>query len=125
MKKHPHDDSIQNRLNSERNIWFATVRPDGKPHLVPLWFIWQNETFYVCIQPDSIKAKNLELNSQVALSLEDGSSVVICEGKATAVQKPWLQSVQNMFLEKYDWSIATSVDYTLLVAIKPTKWLIW
>ena len=116
---------IRKRLMSDRNIWFATVRPDGRPHLTPLWFVWYEEKYYVCIQPESIKAKNIAKNANVAISLEDGSNVVICEGKATAIHKPWPEAIQTIFLEKYDWTISTSTDYTMLVEVTPERWLIW
>ena len=42
------------RLQTERNIWLATTRPNGKPHLIPIWFVWLNERFY---KPTDTKAK--------------------------------------------------------------------
>ena len=29
---------VHHRSETEANIWFATVRADGRPHLVPVWF---------------------------------------------------------------------------------------
>ena len=29
------------RLETEAIIWLATVRSDGRPHLTPIWFVWQ------------------------------------------------------------------------------------
>ena len=118
-------DKHQHRLETERNIWFTTVRPDGRPHMVPIWFAWYDSKLYGCIKPDSVKAKNLVNNPNVALSLEDGSSVVICEGTATSVTKPWPADIQAIFKQKYDWDISTSADYSMLVEVTPQKWLTW
>lgn len=130
----PLSTAILNRLATEPNIWFATIRPSNhlqsersveRPHLVPLWFAWYEHHIYVCIAPNSVKARNILLNPYVALSLEDGSNVVICEGKATVVSKPWSKLVCDIFIEKYDWDITTSRQYTSLVKVEPQKWLSW
>ena len=113
------------RLEEERNIWFATMRPDGRPHLVPLWFAWHNNLIYVCIQPNSVKAHNLQQNPRVSLSLEDGSNVVICEGETAVIPTPYPSPVIAIFQKKYDWNITTDADYTQLIAITPHKWLTW
>ena len=39
------------RLQTEANIWLATVRPDGQPHLVPLWFAWHEGQIFLCTRP--------------------------------------------------------------------------
>jgi predicted pyridoxine 5'-phosphate oxidase superfamily flavin-nucleotide-binding protein len=30
------------RLTAEPVIWLGTVRPDGRPHHVPIWFVWHD-----------------------------------------------------------------------------------
>lgn len=113
------------RLEDERNIWMATMRPDGRPHLVPVWFVWHDEKITICIQPNSVKAKNLVQNANIALSLEDGSNVVICEGSAETVTPPYHPTILAEFKRKYDWDITTDADYRLVLTIIPTKWLVW
>ena len=31
------------RLESARNYWFGTTRPDGRPHAMPAWAVWLDE----------------------------------------------------------------------------------
>ena len=116
---------VLHKLQTEANIWLATVRPDGRAHLVPVWFAWYEEKLYACIQAKSVKAKNIEQNSQVALSLEDGSKVVICEGEARFVAPPWNDDIAAIFQSKYDWNIQTDNDYDRLLEVVPQKWLVW
>lgn len=113
------------RLKKARNIWVATTRPDGRPHLTPVWFAWHGEKIYICIEPESIKGQNMRANPHVSLSLEDGSDPVICEGTAAPVASPWSEEVIAIFQDKYDWDITTESRYTQLVAITPEKWLSW
>ena len=113
------------RLEKERNIWMATTRPDGRPHLTPIWFIWHEGLIYICIQPTSVKARNLAHNPGAALSLEDGSNVVICEGRAEHIPAPWADALKAKFKAKYDWDIDTDKEYGHVLAITPKKWLSW
>ncbi|MCU0494429.1 MAG: pyridoxamine 5'-phosphate oxidase family protein [Chloroflexaceae bacterium] len=108
---------VVQRLEQEANIWLATVRADGRPHLVPLWFVWANGTMYLCMQAGSVKARNLRESGRAALALESGSQPVVCEGTATVVEQPWPEAARQGFQRKYDWDITTDSEYTLLVAV--------
>lgn len=113
------------RLEREANVWMATVRADSRPHLVPVWFVWHNQQIYLCIQPESVKARNLHANPRITLSLENGNEPVICEGVAQPVTQPWPEEVQQLFQQKYDWDIVADSAYGLLLVIAPERWLVW
>ena len=113
------------RLDDEKNIWLASVRPDLKPHLVPVWFIWDDQTFYMCIYSKSVKFLNIAQNGLVSIALENGSTPVICEGLTERLARPWPENIVKQFKEKYDWDIETDKEYDELVRISPQKWLIW
>ncbi len=115
----------EGRLGKARNIWIATVRPDQRPHLVPVWFVWADKRFFICIEPKSIKARNLRENEHVSLALEEGSKPIICEGAARVVRKPWPHAVVQAFAGKYGWKISEDTRYTRLVEVTPQKFLIW
>lgn len=122
-------DSALPHLQTERNIWMATIRPHQKepavrPHLVPVWFAWHEGKIYVCIQQQSVKGRNLVHNQFVSLALEDGSKVVVCEGEAAVVAEPWPAAVADVFYQKYDWTIPDG-QYDLLLSVTPHKWLVW
>ncbi|OGO10061.1 MAG: hypothetical protein A2Y93_02655 [Chloroflexi bacterium RBG_13_68_17] len=119
------DAAARGRLEREHNVWIVSVRPDGRPHIVPVWFVWAEECFYVCVQPDSVKARNLRRDGRVALSLEDGSRPVICEGRARFMEPPWPAGIATAFRRKYDWDLSTEADYTAMVEVVPDKWLLW
>ncbi len=113
------------RLLSERNVWLATVRPSGQPHLIPIWFIWHAERFYLCTGKDSVKGRNLQANPQVALSLEDGNQPLIAEGIARLIDPPYDQALIDAFQQKYAWDMQHSDQYNILVEIVPRRWLTW
>jgi PPOX class probable F420-dependent enzyme len=49
----------------------ATVLPDGAPHTVPVWVGWEGQRIALLTSPGSRKARNLDRDPRVALSLTD------------------------------------------------------
>ena len=79
---------VEERLSGAHNYRVATTRPDGRPHVTPVWGLWVDGTFYFGGTPRSSKARNLADNPNVAVHLEGGEDVVILEGKAEVVTDP-------------------------------------
>ncbi len=79
------DAHIIERLNTELIAWLSTVRPDGRPHLVPVWFLWHEGSILIFSQPNNQKVRNLRASPNVMIGLETinhGEDVVIIEGRA-------------------------------------------
>ena len=107
------------RLDKARNVWVATVRPDGRPHLVPIWFVVDDGRWYICTAPGSVKARNLMANPQVALALEDGDEPYRVEGRARPVSPT--ASVVARFKAKYEWDITGDAYYSQLFEITVSR----
>jgi PPOX class probable F420-dependent enzyme len=105
-----------------RNVWFATVRPDGRPHLVPIWFVIEGERWYVCTQADSVKARNLKANPAVSLALEDGDHPYVVEGQARPVAAT--PTVAARFKAKYDWDITADAQYSQVIEVTVSRRLL-
>ena len=114
------DPQIERRLQTEQNLWLATVRPDDTPHLVPIWFVWAAGKIYLCTGADSVKVRNLTLNPQVAIALEDGSQPIVIEGRAQLIELVDAAVVAE-FQRKYDWDITTDDTYTQVIEIDPKR----
>jgi hypothetical protein len=113
------------KLEKEKNIWFSSVRPDGRPHLAPVWFVWYANKIYIGTDPKSVKFRNIHNNRQVALALEDGSHPLICEGTAQLASLPLADGLKAAFLQKYDWDITQEPQYNRVIEVTPEKWLNW
>lgn len=118
--------SIESRLSRESTIWIATVRTDGRPHLVPVWFVWLNEKVYIATGTHTQKFANLHHNQQVALSLPDTVSVIIIEGEAHATDRATSDALAEYFFNKYEWDFQydDSADWRL-IEITPHKIMAW
>ncbi len=113
------------KLESQQVIWFSSVRPDGRPHLAPVWFVWHEDKIYIGTDPKSVKIRNIRSNARVALALEDGEHPVICEGTARRLENPWPDSLLSAFFKKYEWDLNKEEQYNAVVEITPEKWLAW
>lgn len=75
-------------LGSSLNYWIATVRPNGRPHVTPVWGVWQDGKLYFEGNPDTRRGRNIAGNPEVALHIEKGDDVVILEGTVEDVPHP-------------------------------------
>jgi PPOX class probable F420-dependent enzyme len=121
-------------LDDERVVWLSTVRPDGTPHLVPTWFLWDGTAITVFSKPDAVKARNLRANPRVMVAVgdpEDDFSVGLIEAEATCVDGEAV--VPDAFFAKYADELAPGrLDpatfrslYTQSIRIVPTRFLAW
>jgi PPOX class probable F420-dependent enzyme len=60
------DRHIAQRLLTEPIIWLGTVRPDGRPHNVPVWFAWQDPTILIFSEPKAAKVRNMQRSAAVS-----------------------------------------------------------
>ena len=77
---------MEARLRSNLMVWLTTVRPDGQPVTVPVWFLLRDdETILVYSRPEKEKLRNLAANPRVSLGLDVtdiGRNIVRLEGVA-------------------------------------------
>lgn len=113
------------KLEKQQVIWFGSVRPDGRPHLAPIWFVWLAGRVYVSTEPNSVKSRNIRRNPRVVLALEDGTNPLICEGTAQMLFAPWPEDLLAAFYRKYEWDLNKEEQYNQVIEITPEKWLSW
>lgn len=85
--------------------------------------VWHQDI--ICPELTSVKNRNLRQTLCVALTLDNISQPVICEGQAEPVPAPWPADVVELFRQKYDWDISTEEQYAGLIEVTPEKWLAW
>ena len=94
--------------------WLATTRPDGRPHVMPVWGVWLDETFYFSTGPTTVNGRNLVANHAIAVHLESGEDAVILEGRAEQVNEPsLLRRINEVYGPKYDWDRPMQECYAL------------
>ena len=90
------------RLTDAQYSWFTTVRPDGRPHNVPMWHVVVGNRIYFATMSGSIKLENIASTPDVVVAHSDPQDVVIIDG--WAIEADHLrESLAPLFLDKYDW----------------------
>jgi PPOX class probable F420-dependent enzyme len=126
---------ILNRLHEELVIWLTTVRADGQPQSVPVWFAWDGESFRIFSEPGKPKLDNIRKNPRVNLHFrgtETGGEVVVFEGVAELPDGPPAAEVPE-YIQKYAKQIEANgwtpegfaKDYSEPVRVTPGKLRSW
>jgi PPOX class probable F420-dependent enzyme len=97
------------RLFSDLHVvHVATARPDGSPHVIPLWFVWREEALYVSCRRESLTWRNVERDPRVTVSLTRGKNWreltgLVLAGRAEPLvpEHPALRGVMSAWFEKY------------------------
>jgi PPOX class probable F420-dependent enzyme len=127
---------IDRMLRQEPVVWVSTVRPDGSPHLVPIWFSWDGRQVFIASKPNAVKVRNLRANQKVFLALgepDDDFDVGMFEGRATIPDRTTAEMLPAGHLEKYRRQMADIgldadeylATYSQPVIIEPTRYLPW
>ena len=123
-------------LAFEPVVWLSTVRPDGSPHLVPIWFSWDGESLLIASKPHARKIANIRANPKVMLALgepEEDFDVGLVEGSAEILDAPAADVLPPAHLRKYRDEMAAIgltdeeylATYSLVVRVRPTKFFPW
>src|SRR3984893_12787535 len=87
------------RLENSHNYWIAASRPDGQPHLMLVWGIWWQDTFWFSTGPRARKAKNMYANSHCVIGTAKADAAVILEGTVEEIKH---RSVWKTVCQEYD-----------------------
>jgi len=69
----------------------ATIRPDGRPHVAPIWFALDGEQLLFTTWHTSVKTANLQHNPWVSICVDDESppfAFVKYDGTAMVSEEP-------------------------------------
>ena len=126
--------AIDERLRSEPTVWLSSTRPDGRPHVVPVWFNWDGSVFDLFSKPNAQKVRNLREHPAVMLAVGQPTEewdVELVEGTAAIIARPTSEVVTPTMFEKYAGLMARAAldtetfvtTYSQPVRITPTRFL--
>lgn len=119
-------------LEDHRTGKLATVREDGRPHVVPIWFDLDGDDLVFTTWHQAVKAANMRRDARVALCVDDEAlpfAFVLIEGTATIEENAdnlryWATRIAGRYMgadlaEAY--GERNSVEGELLVRVTPIK----
>ncbi|MPY62034.1 pyridoxamine 5'-phosphate oxidase family protein [Streptomyces spongiae] len=74
------------RLEHDEDVWVATADAEqGTPYMVPLSFLWEDDTFLLATPADSPTGRNLRTGGRTRLGIGPTRDVVMVDGTAEAI----------------------------------------
>ena len=123
-------------LRTEPVVWLSTVQPDGRPHLVPIWFWWDGVSVLIASKPHARKIGNLRENPHCMLAIGDAAAdfdVALVEARAEVTEIPTSALLDEGLLVKYADRMEQvglpraefEATYSQVIRITPTRCLPW
>ena len=72
----------ERRLTASHDYWVATARPDGAPHVMPVWGVWLDDRVWFSSALSSRKARNLAADPRCTVTTDDARDPVVVDGTA-------------------------------------------
>ena len=114
------------RLENARNYFVSSTRPDGRPHVMPVWGVWLNGMLYFGTDRLSRKARNIAANPEIVAHLESGDEVVVIEGVAEEVtDSSTLKLIDDASEAKYNFRPDANNVGNLTYVLRPRVVFAW
>ena len=128
--------SIDVALERDDVVWVSSIRPDGRPHVVPVWFIWDDGSIVVFSKPSAQKVRNFRRDPRAMVAVgapTPGFDIELIEADADLSPGPTDETARGRFAAKYETALAraaTTVEefaavYSQSIRLRPTRWLGW
>jgi nitroimidazol reductase NimA-like FMN-containing flavoprotein (pyridoxamine 5'-phosphate oxidase superfamily) len=94
------------RLAEADTYWLATVRPDGRPHVMPVLAVSLDQVLHFTSGPAARKARNLARRPHCVITVGSPGLDLVLEGEATKVRDhATLRRVAERYASKYQWPV--------------------
>jgi PPOX class probable F420-dependent enzyme len=99
----------EERLTGSRNYWVVTTWPDGRPHAMPVWGVWDAGALWFSSGGRSRKVRNLAADPRCVVTTESTDDPVVVDGTAEVVtDRPALERFIELTNAKYDAQLTLS-----------------
>lgn len=114
----------EQRLVQSHDYWLATVWPDVRPHIMPVWGLWRENTFWFSSGVRARKARNLREDPRCFISTENPVEPVVVEGIAEVVTDPTLiELMVRAINDKYSSDVTVEFmdpEVNATIRVRPT-----
>lgn len=123
-------------LKSQKILRLATIDQKGIPHIVPVWYLYKDDIFYIGTNMMTKKAKNVIKNPKVSFCIDSGihSPIFGVMGRGVAklvLNKKNVSSIAKKILLRYFKNLNNKSAQELLaqtdciIKIVPKKITVW
>ena len=119
-------------LEGTRTAALATVRPDGRPHVAPVWFTLEGDDLLFNTGENTVQGANLQRDGRVALTVDDEEPPIAFdrdEGDVSLsddldTMRYWATRIAARYMgedQAEAYGKRNAVPGELLVRVRPTK----
>jgi len=102
---------VERRLALNGWFWLASVRPDGAPHMMPLFATWSEPVLFIVSKDSARKSRNLDADGRCVVSTEADGAHLVVEGNANRVRdRATLERASAAFQQTYGWPTTVAGD---------------
>lgn len=110
----------------------ATTRRDGRPHVVPVWFVMDGEDLVFTTSRETLKGRAIRRDGRAALCVDDERmpyAFVLVEGETTVAENPddllgWTTRIARRYVgeeKAEEYGRRNAVPEEMLVRLTPAK----
>ena len=95
---------VEAHLAESRVAHLVTLRPNGRPHVAPVWFDWDGARAVTMAGDDAVRVRNIGRNPAVALSIANEDRpyrYVVLEGDARVTREDLVEVITRICIH-YD-----------------------
>jgi PPOX class probable F420-dependent enzyme len=112
----------EERLTASRNYWVNSLWPDGRPHSMPVWGVWDGHALWFSSGRRSRKARNLAADPRCVVTTEDATEPVIVEGTAQLTdERDEIERIASLMDAKYGGITAEFLAAHATIRVQP-RW---
>jgi PPOX class probable F420-dependent enzyme len=119
-------------LHGTRTAKAATTRPDGRPHITPVWYVLDGDDLIFTTHETSLKAIDLRRDPRICLCVDDETppfAYVMLEGSVTLSEdldelRRWATAIGGRYMgadRAEEFGKRNGVPGELLARVSPTK----
>jgi nitroimidazol reductase NimA-like FMN-containing flavoprotein (pyridoxamine 5'-phosphate oxidase superfamily) len=118
---------VEARLQAATHVWLATVRPDGRPHTVPVDGLWLDGAAWFGGSAETVKHRNLLADDRATLHLPHAEAAVIVEGRCQLVRPDGATVERLIAASKQKFGYAPPADAYAggVWRLRPVKVMAW
>ena len=118
---------VRAKLEEASNYWLATVRADGRPHVVPIDGLWMDDACWFGGSPEAVWQENMRTERRVVLHLPDPVAAVILEGTCEIVvpDAAGVDRLEQASKNKYGYAPPPGAYASGVWCLRPAKVMAW
>ena len=112
----------EERLSASHDYWLTSLWPDGRPHSMPVWGVWDGEALWFSSGRRSRKARNLAADPRCTVTTDNPKDPVVVEGSAELVSdRSAIERIAAVMSAKYGNISADFLAQHALIRVRP-RW---